>query len=700
MDRAMRALLLFPPAADPAHPPLGIAALAGFLSAKGMDVSLLDLNVRAYNELLSAASLTRCAEQLQHQIEGWEGRHTLAAEDLGAYNAAAENLPWAEYLIERMDEARRRLRDPATYLSRRTYAEVTSIVRRAMQFISAVHYPANWTAGGLSMSHQSTKSADVLAAIDDRRQNLFIRFFEAALPEIVARRPQVVGISLNYYGQMIPSMTLAAMVKKALPETFLVVGGGLICFFERRWEVLAPFRNLVDGWIPFEGEKPLLDLIQTLDREKNLDEIAGLLRFEQDLPVYRPPGAPPEVWELPPPSFDGLPLDEYLTPELVLPILASRGCYWARCAFCSHARLYRERFRKRTTADIAETVGLLSRKYGANCFYFVDEAIPPRVALEFANFVTSGRLPYRWFTEARFERYFDAGRLKRLYEGGCRMLIFGLESGVTRVLDLMDKGISPELAAEIIGGCAAAGIRTFVMFFAGFPTETRTEAERTVQFVEEHRHRITHVASGQFVLEPQSRVFRNPERFGITGVFPYSEHDLKTWYQYCVREGMTSSEAGEFAAAIEGHPARRPSDFYLLSRSHLVFLPLGEETAPGAVPKRAGDLSQPARLLPRRRPGLVPQLRAFNLDAVRQRLHEPSPTNEPLEANPTQYVLCADREALIEVGCDGLSLLKACNGQFSLQDILAAVGEAGRETTLRFLSELESRQFIEWEVQP
>jgi radical SAM superfamily enzyme YgiQ (UPF0313 family) len=696
----MRALLLFPPAADPAHPPLGIAALAGFLSAKGKDVSLLDLNIRAYNELLSVASLTWCAEQLQRQIECLEGRRTLATQDLAVYNAAAENLPSAAYLIERIDEARRRLRDPAIYLSRRTYADVTSIIRRAMQLISAAHYPANWTAGGLSMSHQSTKSADVLAAIDDRHQNLFIRFFEPVLPEIVDRRPRVVGISLNYYGQMIPSMTLAAMVKRVLPETFLVVGGGLVCFFEGCWEVLASFRTFVDGWIPFEGEKPLLDLIETLDQGKNLEELHGLLRFEQHHPVYHPPGPPPEVSELPPPSFDGLPLNEYLAPELVLPVLASRGCYWARCAFCAHARLYRERFRNGSVGDIADTVGHLSRKYGANCFYFVDEAIPPRVALEFASSVTTAGLPYRWFTEARFERCFDARRLKRLYEGGCRMLIFGLESGVTRVLNLMDKGISPGLAAEIIRGCVAAGIRTFVMFFAGFPTETRAEAERTVQFVEEHRHRITHVASGQFVLEPQSRVFRDPERFGITGMFPYSDHDLKTWYQYCVREGMTSSEAAEFAAEIERRPTVRPDDFYLLSRSHLVFLPVEREPAPGVARKRHVDLSRPARLVPQRRPGLVPQLLAFNLDAVRQRLHGPSFANEPLEANPTQYVLCSEREALIEVGSDGISLLKACNGRFSLQEILEAVGEDSREATLHFLSDLETRQFIEWEVRP
>ena len=175
-----------------------------------------------------------------------------------------------------------------------------------------------------------------------------------------------------------------------------------------------------------------------------------------------------------------------------------------------------------------------------------------------------------------------------------------MESGVTRVLILMDKGISPALASRIINDCAAVEIRTFVMFFVGFPTEPRPKPSLTVQFVEEHRNRISHVASGQFVREPQSPVFRNPECFGIADVSPYPDNDLKTWYQYRVREGMTLSDAAEFATAIERRPAVRSPDFYLLSRSHLVFLPLEHEPTQSVVQNRPVNLSQPSRLISRR----------------------------------------------------------------------------------------------------
>jgi hypothetical protein len=693
----MRTLLLFPPPTDPAHPPLGIAALAGYLSAHGEDVLMMDLNIRAYSELLTAGFLSRCATRLRRRMDGFRRRRRIAARDLSAYRAVAENVLSADWLIERIDGARQRLREPATYASRQAYAETTAIIRRAMQFVSAAHHPASWSIGGFVMSRYAMRSADVVAATDDRSENLFIPLFEAALPEIVALQPRVIGISLNYRMQMIPAMTLASMIRKALPEAFIVVGGGLVCFFEDDWNVLAPFCELVDAWIPFEGEKPLLDLIQALSAGRDLDGVAGLMRFRGGRVVYRSPAAPLPLAELPPPLFDGLPLHEYLAPEPIVPLLTSRGCYWGRCTFCAHGHLYRAQFRSASATTVLDTMKGLSRNSGVMTFYFVDEATPPRVALDLASSIESEGLPFRWFTEARFERYFDAERLKRIAAGGCRMLMFGLESAVPRVLDLMEKGITPALAAQILRDCRAAGIRTYVMFFSGFPTETHEEADRTVQFIERHRQDITQVCGGQFVLEPQSPAYRDRERFSITRVYPYPDEDLKTWSQYDVSEGMTLEEAGEVAREIEALPVIRPPDFHLVSRSHLIFLP-HVDNPHGDAAATLPHTDNAQHLVPLRRPDLIPERLPFNLDEVQARLRDGS--TSPLSPNPTDYVFSPDREALVEVGSDGLALLKACNGDFELADILAAVGENGREETLRFFRDLEQRQFISWEASP
>lgn len=692
----MQTLLIFPPAADPAHPPLGIASLAGYLAEHRQNVEIADLNVTAYDELLSAGYLQRCARRMQATVTALEAQDTLAQRDLGAYWAMSVNLLSANYLVERIEEAKRQLREAATYVSAKTYAGPASIIRRALEFVSAAHHPARWTAGGFSMSQDATSSAGVVAASGNQQEPVLAVFRKgaAALPPPY---PNVVGISLNYYGQMIPAITLARVVKRRFPRSFVVVGGGLVCFFERRWEALGPMSHLVDAWIPFEGEKPLLELLRALESKAGLDNVRGLVRFKDGHPIYAPPAPPLSTAEFPRPKFEGLRLDRYLAPEPILPLLTLRGCYWARCAFCSHARLYRRQFRRLETPEVLETTRELAARYGARCFYFVDEAIPPRTALEFAKSIQESKLPYLWFGETRFERHYSEARLKRLFDGGCRMLIFGLESAVPRVLNLMEKGITPEWASRILRGCAAAGIRSFVMFFTGFPTETREEAESTVSFVEEHRDLIAHVATTRFILEPQSPVGRSPERYGVTGIREYPEQDLKTWRQYSVNSGLTSELAAQLLAEIEARPTLHPPGQFLVSRSHLVFLPAVPPTEPPpAAEDGRVDLSQPRRLVPRRRPGLVPRTFAFNLEQARKRIGKEDTT--PLARDPSNYVFAPDCERLVEVGPDGIGLLRASNGSFVLEEILAAAGESSREATVRFFSDLARRNIVEWEV--
>ncbi|HEX7191397.1 MAG TPA: hypothetical protein VF381_07475, partial [Thermoanaerobaculia bacterium] len=221
----------------------------------------------------------------------------------------------------------------------------------------------------------------------------------------------------------------------------------------------------------------------------------------------------------------------------------------------------------------------------------------------------------------------------------------------------------------------------------------------TVEFLERHRGNITMLCGGQFVLEPKSPVYRERERFSITRVYPYPDQDLKTWLQYDVSEGMTLEEAGPVAREIEALPLIRPPDFHLVSRSHLVFLPLPREDAfhdEAAVAMTPID--QAGDLVPLRRSDLMPERLPFNLDDVQERLRDGS--TEPLAPRPTDYVFSPEREALIEVGPDGLALLRACSGDFELADILAAVGEDGRDATVTFLRDLEQRQFISWKASP
>lgn len=691
----MKTLLIFPPASDPAHPPLGIAMLAGYLSARRKKVDLLDLNLNSYYYLLSSENITLCAEKMSNRLQELESKHSLEAIHFKEYSLIAENLVSADYIKKSTKSSLQSLKRVKTYSSRTRYTRSSSIIRRAMEFVSAAHYPVRWYPRGFSMSYLPTRSADVLKATSDRQQNLFISFYESCLSDISKLEPDIIGISINYYCQLIPAITLATILKKRFPSKFIVAGGGLICFFEDQWNALLPFKGIVDAFIPYEGELPLFSLIEALEKQKDISKVSGLLRFSGNQLLLNPPPLPPAIQKLPIPDFSGLRLDKYLSPRLILPNLTSRGCYWGRCAFCSHYHLYREGFRKKSASQVLKETKELSERFKADIFYFTDECIPPLTAQAIAA-GNKGRTRFSWFGECRFEISFNSGVLQRLAAGGCRMLMFGLESGQQRLLDLMEKGTNCETISRILCDCSNSGIRTFAMFFVGFPTEGRDDAEGTIAFIGAHKDYITHIAFSNFILEKHSKVYASPEKFWISPEKSSRDDDMKIFAAYNVAKGLTEKEAVSFVEQIkERSEITSLISTYFISRSHLVFLPHKEASPQKSMISQSKPLE--SRIVyPVLHNDVMPLKLRFNLDRIRRKTRKSEDLQEKgrIFESSTNYFFSPESEKMIEVGKDGLSLAGVCNGTNSLKKILLSVNREERDTVLAFYTRLCETGFL------
>ena len=66
---------------------------------------------------------------------------------------------------------------------------------------------------------------------------------------------------------------------------------------------------------------------------------------------------------------------------------------------------------------------------------------------------------------------------------GFKMLYLGLESGNDRVLRLMNKGITTEMAVTACRNTYNAGIWDHLYVMFGFPGETQEEAQETIDFL-------------------------------------------------------------------------------------------------------------------------------------------------------------------------------------------------------------------------
>lgn len=691
-------LFVYPPTSEAAHPPLGLASLAGALRAAGERVRVLDLNLHSYEQLLRRDYLLICGKRLGRRLAQLEEAENQTAGHAAEYARIALALLKEPYLLANTEAAIRDLRAPRTYESRAAYSTATKTLTWAMEFVAAAHHPATWSPRGFDLSYSSQNSSQVLQAIDDRRENFFLPFLEKQMSAMVETAPDAIGISINYFCQLIPGLTLAALVKKHLGSVPVIIGGSLTAMYEGRWDTLLPFSHLFDVLVPFDGEEPIVEIMRAIRRGDHPGTVPGAVRFDGGVTFETPraPGAAPT--ETPLPSFEGFPLDSYLSPRRILPYATTTGCYWRGCAFCAQGLLYRRRFFKKDASRVLRDLESLSIEYGATEFYFIDEAVPPATAKKLCAAIREGNLPYQWIGEFRFEKTLMPGFFRDLGNGGCRMLMFGFESAVPRVLERMKKGTSPEKTVEILRACAENDIRTFLMFFFGFPGETREEAEATATFIEDHQSNISHIGFSSFMLFRRTPIHETAEEYGLTCVKDDPEMDLALVSNYETSSGMSDVEARLMVKRIKQRPRiGEILELPIMARAHLAFLPQRRERDEDARDRAGKRTPCPVDRHLAAKETLTNLSLKFNLDDIARTLENKSDIHSvgEIEPNETSYVYDPISDTLTEVDENALILIGFCDGSRTLGDILSLTGSHNHSAVEDFFGQLVSNGFVE-----
>jgi anaerobic magnesium-protoporphyrin IX monomethyl ester cyclase len=575
----VKIFFLHPPVANVTQPPLGIPSLVAYLRHHGLqDISVFDLNVAVMEALLEPERLRRAYRWCYHW---WSRCSSLPeAEPLPALHQrlASQAVQGGANLEQAVDRAKATMRGDGFYRPVE-YLGAMNAFLQAYCLLSARYFPTVLSYQSLSMRYRCDTSSDLLAATVDERENPFIELLAEAYRDGVAAAgvPDWAGISIAYYEQLIPGLTLARCIKESTPGTHVTVGGSLISALHGK-PIPPQFFDLFDSAVFFEGEEPVLRLVTALDHGDDLDAVPSACFRRQGAVVYTASqGGVTDVGSLPTPSFGALSGVHYMSPSPILPVAASRGCYWQKCTFCTR-RHFQPTYRPRDPQRIVDDLGQLAEAHHARHFSFVDECIPPAVMQKLAREIAARGLPLQWSCYVRFDRAFlDRDFCRRLAAGGLRMLYFGMESACQRILDLMGKGTPRTLFGDVLRNTTEAGIMNMILYFVGFPTETQDEALESMNFLLEHQEHVTYAVAGHFLLEEHSPIYQAPDRFGITRISPLSENaDLTLIYDYQTNAGMDHGEIERMQQHINERTQHLHS-LQLLNRSHL--LVLGQEYA-------------------------------------------------------------------------------------------------------------------------
>jgi len=336
---------------------------------------------------------------------------------------------------------------------------------------------------------------------------------------------RLAGLSLCL-NQMTAGLYIAKKLKERIPETIIVLGGAS-CSGPIGPSILAAF-PFVDYTVTGEGEGPLLDLWHFLSgRSERIKSraISGGAKKSKSLEAKEQIG---DVNKLPTPDYD-----DYFR-ELgqlgakaagispLLPLEASRGCWWSRCNFCN-LNLQWKGYRAKTATKVASEVKSLSSRYGVLDFAFMDNCLPAKQAPEIFSLIHRQKRDYSFFAELR------VGHCRKdlavMARGGLSDVQVGIEALSTSLLRRLGKGSSAIENLAIMRHCTELDIRLQANLILHFPGSSDEEVRQTLvnlDFV----WPFAPLKTVSFWLGAESPVYREPEKFNIVAVkrHPYYSH--------------------------------------------------------------------------------------------------------------------------------------------------------------------------------
>ncbi|WP_416982835.1 B12-binding domain-containing radical SAM protein [Streptomyces sp. T028] len=385
--------------------------------------------------------------------------------------------------------------------------------------------------------------------------------FDSLYAELLRRVGPIVGINLSVEDQILPAFRLAWCIRRAHGAASRIIWGGSL--LARIHPVIAAeLDEFWDHLVIREGEMPLLSLLQSLDSGEPLPT-------DEDRVVSRTTTRPGRAAILHPftsrsvtpiaqtggADFADYPVRSYLSLTPMLPVLASRKCYWGKCSFCTIHESWDPLARQRSAESVAEDIAVLSAAHGIQHFRFVDEAMPPDLLDELLPLIEPHGVAFEIYAIAE-RRFRDADFVSRLGRARCRQAYFGLESADEAALVALGKRINQHRHyADIFGNCATAGIHVYTYTLFGFPGSSDLAEQRTVDYLI-HEEAIQSATISSFI-----PVTGSPFALDNAGQLAHNlrmTEDFENVTIGLAREDLAQKANGIAAAAVDAVYAARP----------------------------------------------------------------------------------------------------------------------------------------------
>ncbi len=297
-------------------------------------------------------------------------------------------------------------------------------------------------------------------------------------------QPDVIGIQSLITSQA-NAYELARIVKHHHPRALVINGGPQATVLGRlALETCGEIDIVVAG----EGENVFPELLRRIGNGISISGLAGTVFRQPDGTICDngPLTALPDLDRIPFPARWHFDTERYrhsqlLRGERVFDLIVSRGCPF-KCTFC-HADALSPRYRYQSAERTIAEIYHLKHDFGADSLYFHDDiftASKPNTR-RICDAMIAHRLNIPWACLTHVNCV-DEQLMAHMKAAGCYQIWFGIESGVQRLLDFVNKKTTVERVRDVFAAAARQNIMTHSLFIIGLPGETVQESMQTGRF--------------------------------------------------------------------------------------------------------------------------------------------------------------------------------------------------------------------------
>ncbi|MFI5977234.1 RiPP maturation radical SAM C-methyltransferase [Streptomyces sp. NPDC051452] len=399
-------------------------------------------------------------------------RRTRPGDEVSEFHAS---LRWAEFLLDRSDG---RI-GPGDYVAVGSDAIFHGL--GDWVFSGALYDDPDW---GLARLRDYAAARDLPVETAVAMRPHAADFIARCADEVLAQGPDLVGFTSTFM-QNVASLALARELKSRRPD-LVVVFGGSNCEGPMG-HALHRNHPYVDHVVRGEAEYAFPALLRHLDAGTAPVDVPGLCWWDgtrsrvnaETRRTVAPVDIPAPDYDQWQSALDASPVREYVHPKLV--VEGARGCWWGEkhhCTFCGlngSAMAFRAKPGERLWAEIDRLV----RRHRLLDVVTVDNIIDMAYFRDFLPRVADSGWDLRLHYEVKSN--LTPAQLRLLGAAGTVHIQPGIESLGSRVLDLMDKGVTGARNVRTLRECENHALTCSWNLLYGFPGETAEDYAPVVE---------------------------------------------------------------------------------------------------------------------------------------------------------------------------------------------------------------------------